>query len=119
MKKFNLEEALNGKPVITRDGCKVMDIKFFGSFTGHYPLVVHIQKSVLSCLLFYTEKGRFANDETDSPNDLFMVEEEMYVVLLRDGDRLRTTNRIYYCKDDAIITSKNCESVGVYKLEKI
>ena len=29
MKKFNLEKALAGKPVVTRDGKKVLELKIF------------------------------------------------------------------------------------------
>lgn len=74
LKPFNLERALSGEPIVTRDGMKVLQI-------AHFPLSTHVDEK-LSVLLddasgihsFY-ENGRYVgNGEwNDSEYDLFML----------------------------------------------
>lgn len=70
MKPFNLQEALAGKPVVTRDGRKVTEIKHFKTATDSYQDVVavvagRIQEFTLSGS-FYSMGGAL------STYDLFM-----------------------------------------------
>lgn len=71
MKPFNLEEALAGKPVVTRDGRKVTEIYHFKTASDEtkYVLYAVIEGAIHTYLLngFYMSRG--IND-----TDLFMEE---------------------------------------------
>ena len=71
MKPFNLEEALAGKPVITRDEKKVTDIFVCRNNLKNYPIITIIADTIYTHTLqgfFYLQK--------ESLFDLFMAEEE-------------------------------------------
>ena len=67
MKPFNLEAALNGKPVITREGDKVIQLAYFPTVIGD-TLFVQLGKRVYR----YDKYGAFLRDHI-SPYDLFMA----------------------------------------------
>lgn len=76
MKPFNLEKALVGDPVITRDGRKVTDLHYFsGHFATAYPLFALVGKNVLS----YTTAGSYHEICLESRDDLFMASTEKTV----------------------------------------
>lgn len=66
MKKFNLEEALAGKPVITRSGEEVTQLVLF-KVDGDSPLVGVVGKVIKS----YAKEGNWLPGK-DSSYDLFM-----------------------------------------------
>ena len=68
MKAFNLEEALVGKPVVTRDGRKVTELYLFKTANSNYPLRVCIDKDIKD----YTDRGTYYAKDTTSEHDLFM-----------------------------------------------
>lgn len=69
MKKFNLEMALEGKPVITRDGRKVEQIKYFENVEIDFPVFAVICGQ-LDC---FTIDGNYSIPENDlNPKNLFM-----------------------------------------------
>ncbi len=73
MKKFNLEEALAGKPVITRSGRKIDELALLK--TALQPIIMVIDGESYSV----NKDGRVYNDPyTESSLDLFMAEEEFY-----------------------------------------
>jgi hypothetical protein len=72
MKPFNLEDALAGKPVVTRDGVKVEQINLFTGSTHMFPLFAVIDGRITS----FNENGR-ENMYNESKNDLFMVTEKI------------------------------------------
>jgi hypothetical protein len=77
MKPFDLEKALAGEPVVTRDGKKVIDLYHFKLSTGEFPLVVNIEgKKALST---YTTRGKLTNAATDHEYDLLMAPPETWV----------------------------------------
>jgi hypothetical protein len=67
MEKFNLEEALAGKPVVTRNGKKVTELHLFKSTTGK-PVIAIVEGLVAG----YTILGK-DDDARDSIWDLFMA----------------------------------------------
>lgn len=73
MKLFNLEEALTGKPVVTRHGKKVKEIITFkdNSVNEHQPLCVLIDDTVY----FYKKEGYYVLPNVEHDFDLFMYEE--------------------------------------------
>ena len=95
MKPFNLEEALAGKPVITRNGVKVEELVFFNYKELSEPILVKLEfrKVVLN---FY-RNGSYLEDGIHE-NDLFMAEPERWV-------------NIYYSKaQDDVLASDFYES---------
>lgn len=73
MRPFNLEQALKGKPVVTRDGRKVTNI-IFDKKHGTYPLYGQImQQDSLQEALTFTAKGTYWFGAVESKNDLFMA----------------------------------------------
>ena len=70
MKPFNLEEALAGKPVVTREGKKVTELYLFKTMKNAYRLFACIDGKVVQC----TIKGEFYTVSEESPYDLFMYE---------------------------------------------
>ena len=67
-KEFNLEEALNGAKVVTRDGREVTQLVKFES-VGNYPLVGVLSGRVSN----WTIEGMFRQDIKESEADLFLV----------------------------------------------
>ncbi len=70
MKKFNLREAKEGNPVITRNK-KDVKILTFTRDNLRFPIVAIIENEQVAC---YTLKGKFYDDvnHKQSKNDLFM-----------------------------------------------
>lgn len=75
MRAFNLKEALAGKPVITRDGYKVLDI-YLTKIKCTRPISVLIDaKDSIIEWMSYREDGKNSKNEND-PWDLCMADEE-------------------------------------------
>lgn len=75
MKPFNLERALAGDPVVTRDGRKVTQIFYFSKTDEVYNLFVGFDKKITG----YKPDGKYYLDGTESPKDLFMAPVEKTV----------------------------------------
>jgi hypothetical protein len=76
MKPFNLEQALKGKPVVTRDGRKVervwLDIDLDESYSV-YAMVPLLSSPTEKNQRTFTRDGMYYNDGTKSGHDLFMA----------------------------------------------
>lgn len=72
MRKFNLEEALNGHPICTRGGdlAKIKSI----SLRKRCEFKLRGIRERTDLPLTWTLKGKYNLGDTDSINDLFMVE---------------------------------------------
>jgi hypothetical protein len=69
LKPFDLEAALRGEPVVTRDGRPVTQLHLFKDTTCNLPLI-----GVVNHLLQnFTEEGKYIFAEDDSRHDLFMA----------------------------------------------
>lgn len=69
MKPFNLEEALSGKKVVTRDGREVTELHLF-KVNMDFPLSVVVDKHIES----FTKDGQYYYETgSESPFDLFMA----------------------------------------------
>lgn len=76
MKPFNLEQALKGKPVVTRDGRKVTNIVVDEKY-GRYPIYAHVyEDDKLFETLTYTIKGEFWFEGRGVGMDLFMADDQ-------------------------------------------
>lgn len=65
---FNLEAALRGSPVVTRDGHPVIQLTYFKDCTESYCLCAVVNDRLES----FTREGRYLR-EGDSYYDLFMA----------------------------------------------
>ena len=73
MKKFNLEKANAGEPVVTKDGRDVRIVCFDHKSMGKsYTIVALVNKGDYEENLTYTNDGKFNSDTIDSNYDLFM-----------------------------------------------
>ena len=71
MKPFNLEEALAGKPVVTRNGRKVLQLIKF-NMESEYCLFVNVEGIIEK----YKIDGSYGlYDSFEYPEDLFMADE--------------------------------------------
>ena len=68
LKPFDLEAALRGEPVVTRDEKPVTQVTKFNT-NSHYPIVAVIDKK----LEFFTENGHYHPDGKTNSSDLFMA----------------------------------------------
>ena len=67
LEKFNLEKALNGTKVVTRDGREVTQLTKFEGIAAGYSLVGVLKKGLNA----WTIEGRYSQDST-SNMDLFL-----------------------------------------------
>jgi hypothetical protein len=70
MKPFNLQEALAGKPVVTRDGLPVTEIHELKTATNRHNVVAVVNGSAKS----FTKNGAYFSNNP-APFDLFMAVE--------------------------------------------
>lgn len=82
LKPFDLEKALKGEKVVTRDGREVFDIAHFPHKTGEFRVYGVLEEIVVT----FTEEGSWMGD-TKSHEDLFMALKErvVWVNLYIDG----------------------------------
>lgn len=72
MKPFNLEAALAGAKLVTRDGREVMGFKKATPSSNDYPYTANIAFNLFT----YTPEGLYAQGQI-SPEDLFLADEEV------------------------------------------
>lgn len=77
MKTFDLKAALDGEPVVTRDGRKVVQIAHFPSVSDGYRLEVLVSGDCRS--RSYWDSGKYSNG--DNALDLFMASKPVKVWL--------------------------------------
>lgn len=102
MRPFNLEEALAGKPVVTKDGTKVEEIVAFRSSSiSQYPVMAVINGGIET----YTREGYYHNDRREHPKDLCMAPEtqEAWVNIFRGAltGKARCGNYHYETEQEA------------------
>lgn len=83
MKKFNLVEALAGKPVITRDGIPVTQLAVFEAEKSKYPVRGVLKGDIDG----WTKDGAYGVGVSSSAFDLFMAPEKRTVYLNIYPDR--------------------------------
>lgn len=109
MKPFNLEQALAGKPVVTRDGKEVTQIVKWDIQVG-YP--VSYVTSGCKEVLFTTTDGYYKWDKSESRNDLFMDPEvkEAWVNVYKWSMGTVTVGEVYSSEEEAYSKRDNVES---------
>jgi len=103
MKPFNLQEALAGKPVVTRDGRKVSRIIHMPEVADPYNKVLAISDARY---MTYSESGEFSLYNWSSVHDLFMASEkkEGWIAVYKKKDEEefpRASNYIYDTEGEA------------------
>jgi hypothetical protein len=90
MKPFNLQEALAGKPVVTRDGRDVSQITLF-THVDTWCVVAVVEN--FDTVSLYTQNGRYTMFE-DRPLDLFMksTKHQRFVNVWPDPYGIQPTN---------------------------
>jgi hypothetical protein len=102
MKPFNLERALAGDSVITRDGRKIINIAHFSNMIEPN-LIWHIQGDI--GVNFSHANGKSYDDGTNSSLDLFMapVKKKLFIKVRKtiDGwDKRHETSMAYETVDE-------------------
>lgn len=107
MIEFNLEAALAGKPVVTRDGREVSEIHYFKTATSY-----SIACIVDNCVETFTTKGTYNKYET-SGFDLFMKSEirTYWANVYADPDNDPYIGIVHLSKEKAL----SCKEEGYIK----
>jgi hypothetical protein len=77
MKPFDLQKALAGEPVVTRDGDKVTEIHNFSTRHGEFTVFAIIEGGFLT----FNKNGKHHAEFIDDDFDLFMAEPEQWINL--------------------------------------
>jgi hypothetical protein len=111
-KEFNLEEALNGAKVVTRDGREVTQLTKFKSIEEHclYGVVDEEIHSWLKNGTFY--------EHTKNKNDLFLVVEpkSIWVNVYRFADGICVIGESYKSKDEAMMNKDSSEYIKTIEI---
>ena len=102
MREFNLKEALEGKPLVTRDGLKVINFKERGE-EHVYDYEGIIVKMGIEISAVFTENGKFYAHEELSRYDLFMDDTDeipIYGEKVVIDDHIKPDTTKPYNKDD-------------------
>lgn len=71
MKPFNLERALAGDPVCTRDRRKVLQLFYADKAMDHSQVLAVLDSKIVNC---YFKNGSYYENGEECANDLFMAE---------------------------------------------
>jgi hypothetical protein len=80
MKPFDLKKALDGDPVVTRDGQRVLNIAYLPDATPYMRVAAVVKTASVNYVFMYSERGTiYENSSMDF--DLFMapVEREYWI----------------------------------------
>ena len=116
MKPFNLEKALAGAPVITREGRKVVRI-FYAEEACENSQVICVFET--GAVFPYYKDGTYTN--SSSAHELVMAptKKEGWVVMFHNNSQkdFIVGTKIWASKEDAEIWYKGCE--GIFAIAKI
>ena len=117
LKPFNLEQALAGAPVMTREGRKVVRIFYAEEACENSQVICVFETGVV---FPYYKDGTYTN--SSSVHELVMAptKKEGYVVMFHNNSQkdFIVGTKIWASKQDAEIWSKGCEAVfAIAKIE--
>lgn len=120
MKPFNLERALAGDPVVTRDGHRVTDLRYFNRQGILYPIIGVLEVDDANPEVeTWTLYGRFRT-HCDSDYDLFMAstKHEGWVNLYYGAECPTLGGIVYPTKEDAERDACRTDIyIGTFKIE--
>ena len=117
MKKFNLEEALAGKPVVTSQGLAVTQIVYFEKTHNAYQVFGVVNGEVES----WTIQGKY-NQKYDNHNkDLFMLSEKksIWINVYQDGNGKLWTSGDHDTRDLAEMVGHNSQGITYKHIKTI
>jgi hypothetical protein len=116
LKPFNLEQALAGAPVMTREGRKVVRIFYAEEACENSQVICVFETGVV---FPYYKDGTYTN--SSSVHELVMAptKKEGWVVMFHNNSQkdFLVGTKIWASREDAEIWSKGCE--GVFAIAKI
>jgi len=84
---FNLEKALAGEPVVTRQGDTVGRVVCFTRVDkADYPVHAEVEVDGEWCAVLYTLRGKIYNHEEARDEDLFMAPKTKYLNVYSPGN---------------------------------
>jgi DNA-directed RNA polymerase subunit E'/Rpb7 len=113
MEQFNLERALAGEPVITRDGKEVTQLVKFDAPAANYALRGVIDGEIKS----WTSDGRFATFSENSPKDIFMKPKENAIWVNAYFGESGNLFIIGFSSEEEAIKAKNGNYVKTVKID--
>lgn len=115
-KPFDLQKALAGDPVVTRNGIEVLEITYLATAINYSRVQASLNLGVSAGnnVQRYYENGRCDGDSRDSPYDLFMAPKPVtyYVNLMNTGLWYRYLS-LEEAKKSVNRLSTKCTAVGV------
>lgn len=124
MKPFNLEAALRGEPVVTRQGEPVLEIICFKSKDIPYPVQVVVLNPYPSeeyhCRTKqYRLNGKLYASGVDSPCDLFMIGKEKRKITITKyiGIRGHRKGNVIECTSDVVFCNQDMKEISRYEVE--
>jgi hypothetical protein len=115
LKPFNLEQALAGAPVVTRNGCPIVELKYLQ--TSSKLAVVRKEPDDKLISYFVPCDGKLG-DTIEYVTDLFMAPTKkegwinIYNVLSLD-----VTGKNIYPTEEAALANKGCDCIATIKIE--
>lgn len=114
MEKFDLERALAGEPVVTRDGREVTEIHFFETCTKGYAVIAIIEGDKFG----FTNNGYYLDNSTKHRLDLFMKPKvvECWFNVYGNDNAIRISNVCHSSEEKA---KAKAEPYGYIKTIKV
>lgn len=111
LKPFNLEEALTGKPVITRKGYPIVELKYLQTISCL--TVVHKEPDEKLISYFIRCVGTH-NDTINYVTDLFIAptKKEGWINIYH-GQHSTVSGRIVYTTEEAALANKDTSSICI------
>ena len=101
MKAFNLEQALAGKKIVTRDGREITQLVTFKTASGEVIFGLDVKNDHVEKWLI---NGRYYDARNDSGGDLFMASKNLYGFINDYADLPPTWHS---SREDADIVARN------------
>jgi hypothetical protein len=109
LEKFDLQKALNGAKVVTRDGKELTQLHIFANVESHYPVYGCIENGIAR----WTTDGCFLNNDSKNENDLF-IEVEIKSVWV-NVYKIIKTDEIYI--DSNLFKSEKDAINGIFRFQ--
>jgi hypothetical protein len=110
MKKFNLEEALAGAPVVTRDGREVSQLTLFDCLS-----VYRLYGVVGGLVMEWTKEGRHDIRYDKHQRDLFMKPKkvERWINIYTSPTDYRWSGNLYLSEEEAAEANRGGRSIKI------
>lgn len=116
MKPFNLEQALAGAPVVTRNGCPIVELKYLQTTSNLAVVRKEDDEKLIS--YFVPCSGKHSNT-IDYATDLFMAptKKEGWINIYNYSTGYPVTGRTIHATEEAAIAQKGLDCIATIKIE--